>query len=275
MLRKIFSLALAVALLTVVQWSCHGVLMTAPPNSTITMFANPTSVPAFGGVSIITAIVTEPSGLPVSDGTVVQFFADRGQVEALGKTVDGVTRVKFVSDSRSGKATITGVSGGPAQAAPSGSASATATPPATPTVAVAAVSDVAAVAASSGVGSATAEVMVGNANATKVLVRANPPRILVTDPRQSSIVATASDADGNPAPNVPILFTVSEDAAGLQPAKFESLASAGNPVYTDNNGRAYDTLHTTYGLNQNPKWVVVTAQALGGSGRDQVTIQIN
>ncbi len=68
---------------------------------------------ANGGVCVITAIVTEDNtGTPVPDGTVVQFFTNLGRIDDQAKTKDGVARVNLVSDSRSGDATITVVSGG-------------------------------------------------------------------------------------------------------------------------------------------------------------------
>jgi len=91
--------------------NCADVPQLAPPGATMTVFANPESVPADGGVSVITAIVTEVVGTPVPDGTVVQFFTNIGTIDREGLTKDGVARVNFISDTRSGTAAINAVSG--------------------------------------------------------------------------------------------------------------------------------------------------------------------
>jgi hypothetical protein len=104
-------LGAALAAVLVVQASCHQAPMTAPSGSTLALFANPTFIVAHTGVSVISALVTEPAGTLVPDGTVVQFFTSLGQIPEQGKTNDGVVRVNLVADSRSGTATVTAVSG--------------------------------------------------------------------------------------------------------------------------------------------------------------------
>lgn len=90
---------------------CADVAQLAPNGSTITLIANPPFVPANGGVSQISAVVTEPVGTPVPDGTVVQFFSSIGKIDREARTNDGVARVNFISDARSGVANVTAVSG--------------------------------------------------------------------------------------------------------------------------------------------------------------------
>ena len=94
----------SLVLVGTVSTSCHQAILTAPDGSSITVIANPTRIPAFGGVSVISALVYKPTGSPVADGTVVQFFTDLGRIEEQGKTNDGVARVNLVSDTRSGTA---------------------------------------------------------------------------------------------------------------------------------------------------------------------------
>ena len=130
--------AAALAVLT----GCAGVLFTAPVGSSITVFVNPGFVPAHGGVAVVSALVVEPTGTPVSDGTVVQFITSLGRIDREGRTRDGVARVNFVSDSRSGLAEILAFSGN-----------------------------------ATGEG----EVTVGNANVSQILLRAEPPRITVSN----------------------------------------------------------------------------------------------
>jgi hypothetical protein len=238
--------------------SCHQVILTAPPGSTMSVTANPTSIPAYGGVSIISALVIEPAGTPVSDGTVVQFFTDLGVVEEQGKTNDGVARVKLTSDSRSGTATVTALSGG--------GVSTTGTPADT-TEAVAS-----ALATSASGASGQVQVTIGSVLIESVYVTANPGRI-VPPATQSEIVATAYDASGNPVPRVPIMFTAFENDTA-KAAYFETLQSNGVPVYTDNNGRAHDLLTTTYDPNANRRYVKVVATPPVGES-NLVFVQIN
>jgi hypothetical protein len=164
----------------------------------MTLSANPTFIPAHGGVSVVSALVIEETGTPVPDGTVVQFFTDLGDIQEQGKTNDGVARVNLTADSRSGTAHIT---------------------------------------AMSGEASGTFEVRIGAILPKVVILNADPPRIPLS-PRSTHLVATVLDDVGNPVPNVPVVFRVVANAAT------ESVDSGSNPVFTDTNGRAEDTLRT-------------------------------
>ncbi|HET8647494.1 MAG TPA: hypothetical protein VFO85_18495, partial [Vicinamibacteria bacterium] len=120
-------LALAVG---VVLAHCHQALFTAPAGSTLDVTANPEFIPAHGGVSVITAVVIEPAGTPVADGTVVQFFTTLGRIDEQGRTNDGVARVNLLAQGLSGPAVVTAVSGGQTPA-PSSSTSSTSSTTAT------------------------------------------------------------------------------------------------------------------------------------------------
>ena len=194
--------------------ACDDVPQLAPPEATMTLFAQPDSIPASGGVSVITAIVTEVIGTPVADGTVVQFFTDLGTIDREGRTNGGVARVNFISDSRSGTASIMAVSGPITQ---------------------------------------TASVAVGNAVAARMIIIADPPRITLSVSKTTHIIVTVLDADGNPVPNIGVIFTVNSAT--------ETMESAGHPVFTDNNGRAEDVLRTK---RNTPGTVTVQVQTLGG-----------
>ena len=150
---------------------CADVPQMAPFESTITLFANPPFIPANGGVSVISAVVTEAAGTPVPDGTVVQFFATIGKVDREGLTKDGVARVNFISDTRSGVAEVTAVSGPITTTLPGG-------------------------------------ISIGGVLPALVLVTADPSRITVS--RSTHIFATVLDADGNPVPNIGVIFTVAQ-----------------------------------------------------------------
>ena len=175
---------------------------------------------ANGGVSVVTAILVEPAGTFVPDGTEVFFFTNLGRVDACGKTMNGVARVNFVADARSGKATVTAISGGPAprlrrrrgdperrhrerrrRHGRCGRGRRQ---------------------RRRGQNSATVEISIGSTLPTRVQVAANPQRI--TSPRQSTITATVFDQFGNPVQNVPVAFSLSGSLIE------ETLASGGAPI---------------------------------------------
>lgn len=242
-----WKLVAGVALAAVAAATCERVPLTAAPGTTLTLIANPTFVAANGGRSLLTAILIEPAGTFVPDGTEVFFFTNLGSIaDERAKTVNGVARTYFIADSRSGKATVQAISGGPA-VAPSASPSPASDPR---------------VAADSG--QATQTITVGSANPTRVLVTANPQ--LLANSRQASIVANVFDAAGNPVQNVPVVFSVS--AVPLQ----EFLGSGGAPQFTDSNGQAFDTLSTRAPNGVEQKDVTVTATTANGQESTVVVV---
>jgi len=254
---KVLAGALALAHLT-----CAAVPLTAPSGSSIIINANPRFIAANGGVSAITAVVIEPAGTFVPDGTVVFFLTDLGRIDAQAKTKDGYARVNFVSDSRSGRATVRAFSGG---SAPNPSPSATATP--TGVVTAMGTSKPAAalgtpLVTNSAEISAEVTIDIGSALPADVIVTANPPRI--TAPRNTVITANVYDDKGNPVSNVPVIFTVDVVSGGrlLQ----ESLDSGSQPRFTDTNGQARDVLRTSQNRADDQKEVVVNASVPGRPG---------
>jgi hypothetical protein len=232
--------------------ACESVPLTAAPGTSMTLIANPTFVVANGGTSVVTAILVEPAGTFVPDGTVVFFFTDLGRLEPdQAKTKDGVARVNFVADSHSGQAHVTAISGGPATAASASTGTGTAATTAT------------------GTGSATTPIDVGGALPKRLLVAASPARI--TSPRYTTIVATVYDGFGNPIQNVPVNFSIKPTTGG---ALEETLDSGGAPSYTDSNGQAFDTLRTRAAVVPTQKSVVVTAAAPPALTAD-VTVFVN
>lgn len=252
--------ASAVALVGVLV-ACTGAYLTAPPGSTITVIANPDSIAAHGGVSELTAVVTEPAGTDVPDGTVVLWTTTLGHVDPETRTRNGIARNRLVSDSRSGTATVTVVSGGEAIApspTPSGSPSPSPTTTTTPTTTLLGPTSMA-VSGPSRLGavrnSATVEVRIGNANVASVRVRANPTRITISN--STHVTATVLDQFGNPVPNVPVFFEVVSDK------DTDFFDSAGAAVHTNNNGEASDVLRTR---RQFQGRIVVRAVAAGPGG---------
>jgi hypothetical protein len=230
-LRRIATAGTGLLVLALTLPMCTGVPLTAPSNSSMTLFPNPRFIPANGGVSLVTATVIEPAGTPVPNGTVVFFITNLGTIDREARTKDGIARVNLVSDSRSGTATVTAFSGGVAvpQASPS------ATP--TPTVRLSFGMGTA-LADNPGTNSASDTVDIGSALPSHVIVQANPARI--TTPRSALITANVFDKDGNPVANVPVIFKVAPVTGILQ----ETLDSGSVPVFTDTNGQAFDTLRT-------------------------------
>lgn len=218
-----------VALLALASATCNQAILTSPAGSTMTMVANPTFIAANGEVSVISAIVIEPTGQPVPDGTVIQFFTTLGRIDPQGKTNDGVARVNLQSDTNSGPAELTAISGA---------------------------------------NTATASVTIGSGRPVLVIVSADPSRIKTTTPqRRSRITANVRDGDGNAIRNVPVFFSIEGSPAT------ESLASGGQPVFTDSNGQASDFLQTSYSKKEVPKTVTVTATTANDiSASTQVTI---
>jgi hypothetical protein len=248
--------------------ACESVPLTAAPGTTMTLIANPEFVIANGGVSVITAILVEPAGTFVPDGTEVFFFTNLGRVDASGKTRDGVVRVNFVSDARSGTAKVDAISGGQAPApAPTSTAAATRSGVTASAVGVTAATAAVGVSAAAGENAASVEIRIGNALPRRVLVSANPQ--VLAGSRQATITANVFDEFGNPVQNVPVIFSVS--AAPLQ----EFLSSGGAPQYTDSNGQAFDTLTTRAPNGIEQKEVTVTATLPAGVAEGTVLLAVN
>lgn len=233
--------------------ACAGVLFTAPPGSTCQAIANPDTVPANGGTSLITVIVTEPIGTTVADGTIILFFTNLGTIDPQAKTKDGIAHANFVSDSRSGDALIQVSCGGPPGAVTNPSVAPSASAPPVTTVA-------------GGNGSTTATVHVGNAAVGSIKLRADPPRI--TTSNSTHVFAAVFDTAGNPMRNVPVYFEVTDNVA-------TEFFDATFPVFTNNNGEAENvmrTRRTTVGVAK------VKASTPKGSGfvvSDELSIAIN
>jgi len=249
--------------------TCAAVPLTAPSGTSLTLNANPGFVAANGGTSAITAVLVEPAGTFVPDGTEVFFLTNLGHIEAEAKTKDGQAHATFVSDSRSGTATITAFSGG-AATTPSSAPS----PSPTPTPAAIGTKGVSAAASSgpvvlAGTNTEQIKVTVGSALPVTVTVTADPPRI--TSPRNSLITANVFDGVGNPVANVPVIFSVALASTGLLQ---EALDSGGQPRYTDTNGQARDTLRTSQNRADAQKKVTVTATLPAGQD-GQVSVFIN
>jgi len=103
---------LMLGLLALMGPSCDKMPLTAPSNTTITLYAARLTV-GLGGSVEITATVIESAGTPVQNGTVVTFTATLGSITPLdARTSDGKVTVLFNAGSQSGTAEIRALSGG-------------------------------------------------------------------------------------------------------------------------------------------------------------------
>ena len=267
-IRRTFGVVLSAAGFALMP-ACESVPLTAAPGTSMSLIANPTFVIANGGNSVVTAILVEPAGTFVPNGTEVFFFTNLGRIDASGKTVNGVARVNFVSDARSGVATISAISGGPAPApAPSATPTPAGSIPGSDSSASASsvggrapVFGALAIAADQN--SATVQITIGSALPARVVVRADPAGLTIG--RTSTIRANVFDGVGNPVQNVPVTFSVN--------AGFARLESGGAVLYTDSNGEVTDTLRAT-GTPTTATTATVTATTANGiAGSAAVAIQ--
>ena len=161
------SVWVALASATILAAGCDRMPLVAPQASTITISSNSAVVQA-NGVAEIRATVLEQGGTPVQNGTTVTFTTNLGALSpAEARTLNGVATAQFAGNGQSGTATIKALSGG-------------------------AVSD-------------PIELAVGAAAANRIVVTANPTQ--VPPGGVSLIIATVTDAGGNPLSGVLVSFS--------------------------------------------------------------------
>ena len=91
--------------------ACDSLPLLAPTDSTITVVATQSVVP-LGGETTISAVVTEPSGTAVQNGTLVTFSTTLGMLDPQeARTEDGRASVRLLADNVAGTATISAFSG--------------------------------------------------------------------------------------------------------------------------------------------------------------------
>lgn len=168
---------LAVVAAALATTACDKVALTAPSNTTITLFANATSVP-LNGVVEVTATVVESAGTPVQNGTQVTFTSNLGSIDPReARTQDGKATVRFAAGNSSGTAKV---------GAFSGAARAT-----------------------------ELELKVGGATATRIVMSANPSSVPATG-GAVEILATVLDTDGNRVSGVAVSFSTSAGTLSSQ-----------------------------------------------------------
>jgi Bacterial Ig-like domain (group 1)/PKD domain len=205
----ISTLAIVLAMLMA---ACDKVPLMAPTGSAITLTANSSTVPSNGTVGL-TAFVTESSGTPVQNGTMVRFTTTLGTITpADAQTSNGVAVATFNAGGNSGVATIHAVSGG----AGGGSGSTTGGGTGTTTTSTA---------------TNIVTITVGVAAVKTIAVSASPTSV---GPNGGSVAVTASvlDPSGGSLAGIPVTF--SADHGGVDPGT----------AITDASGQATTTLTT-------------------------------
>jgi hypothetical protein len=141
---RLASLAAACGAITVLSFAsaCDKVPLLAPTGSVITLFASSDTVPLNGNIEIVATVIengttattpttpgttgtpgtttpgttgttTPGAGTPVQNGTLISFTTTIGRIEpSEARTSNGQVRVRFITGSQSGTATITAFSGG-------------------------------------------------------------------------------------------------------------------------------------------------------------------
>jgi hypothetical protein len=173
--------------------SCDKVALTAPTDSTISLFADSTSVPVNGTIQI-TASVTESAGTPVQNGTVVTFTTTLGRLDpAEARTNNGKVTVRLAGDGRSGTASITAFSGGNQSEA--------------------------------------LEIPIGGAAANNIVLRADPAS-LGSAGGTVQLTATVRDEAGNPLAGVSVTFTATAGRLGASSVTTDANGQASTTLST-------------------------------------------
>lgn len=197
---------------TLVAVGCDKVPLTAPASSTITLSAPTRTLPT-GGSTQLSAIVMEPAGTPVQDGTSVRFQTNLGRLEpADAHTRGGVATTTFFAGDVSGAAEVKALSG------PAGSATTGANATATNAVTI----------------------LIGNAAVGSVTVRSSAGSVPATGGTVDIVATVLSDGGtsggtavaGGPMPGIQVTFSTT---AGTL---------SGTREITDGNGEAKTRLTT-------------------------------
>lgn len=155
--------------------ACDRVPLTSPTGSTISITIDKNILPV-NGQATVKAVVTEVSGTPVHNGTMVTFQPSIGRTEPLeAPTVNGIATVTFLAGSVSGNGVIHAFSGG----------------------------------ARTGSGNSSAggvEVKIGAAAAGSVSLQVVPPSV-GQNGGSVTVTALVLDSSNNPMAGVPVLFS--------------------------------------------------------------------
>ena len=209
--RITFSLGVLAMLIAV---SCDRVPLLAPTNSSVTLDAG-SRVVETGGSTALSAMVIEPSGTPVQNGTTVRFTTTLGRVDpAEAQTRNGIATTTFFAGDASGVAEVRATSGGAGGGSttpttpPANGENGGATPPGTPT------------------SSNVVTISVGAGAVDTVTVRANPSSVSTSAGTTVSVIATVVGAGGRLLANIPVSFSATRGTLSATTAMTDAQGEA-------------------------------------------------
>ncbi len=174
--------------------SCDKAALTAPTGSTITLFTNTTNVP-ITGTAQITAQVFMTGGIPVHNGTVVNFTTNIGHLDpAEVRTHDGSATTLLYPDNTSGKATVRAFSGG--------------------------------------INSGDLALTIGAAAANKITIGSSASSV-PSGGGSVTVFAVVVDADGNPVSGIPVTFTTTAGTLNPPTATTDATGRASTTLTTN------------------------------------------
>jgi hypothetical protein len=198
--------------------SCDRVPLLAPTNSSVTLDAG-SRVVETGGSTSLSAMVIEPSGTPVQNGTTVRFTTTLGRVDPVeAQTRNGVATTTFFAGDASGIAEVRATSGGAG-----GSSTTPTTPPSNGENGTT---------TTTSTNSNVVLISVGAGAVNTVTVTANPSTVSRTTNTPVTIIARVVAAGGRLLSGVPVSFSANRGT-------FSSTS-----VTTDAQGEARVTLTT-------------------------------
>ena len=235
------AIALAAALTLLSADACEKVPLLAPTASVITIVTSRSVLPINGTAQII-ATVTEQSGTPPQNGTLVTFTTTLGTLEPQeAVTRNGQATVTLRAGSQSGTAMV---------GAFSGSASV----------------------------ETRVEIQIGGAAAAAVVLNANPGTVPPTG-GTVQLAAGVSDASGNLLPGVPVTFTADAGTIASGTVVSDGAGEARTTLTTDR--QTIVTVHAgaltatvTIGLSTLPT-VTIAATPTTSSVSEPVTFAVN
>jgi hypothetical protein len=222
--------------------ACDKIALTAPSNSSITLFSNLTTI-NLGGSAQITATVIEGGGTPVHDGTEVTFTTTIGTVDPVTlQTDDGKATVTLRPGSQSGTAVVRAFSGG-TQSGP-------------------------------------LEIIVGAAAVSRIILTANPSSVSASRGGTVTLSAFVIDEGNNAVPNVRVNFTTTAGTLAIPSVTTDANGEARTVLTTSRETRvrasvgATDSNELTITANNAPQ-ITVTASPTSVAENTPVTFTYN
>jgi hypothetical protein len=179
--------------------ACDKMPLSAPTESTITLYASSTTVGLNSSVDI-TATVIEAAGTPVNNGTVVNFTTTLGTIDPVeARTTNGKTTVKLLAGTKSGTAEVRAFSGGTTSGDP-------------------------------------LKITVGAAAVSKVELLANPSTLPAAG-GVVQLTAVVTDAAGNRLAGLPVGFTTDVGMLGTSSVTTDANGEARNSLSTTSSAK--------------------------------------